>query len=189
MRIARSSVPAIQAAFGAAPGHSAYGRTRGTAVDREQHTRRAIGLAEDLVFVHDQLAAVGIPGAIAEHGIDPDGAPVLPHVDAPGASHGRDRGLVELVPTERVGRVGQRAGVRGVLVVDDGAVAAKGARAGSESRADVRHLLMDRRLGQPFTHFGEVVEPANEDETGDQRGPGQVVEQQVQGAALRRLVG
>ena len=49
------------------------------------------------------------------------------------AMHGR---IVELVPAEGVGRIGQRPGMRGVLAEPDGAVAAQRARAlpGSPSR-------------------------------------------------------
>ena len=99
--------------------------------------------------------------------------------------HGR---VVQLVPAERVGRIAQRGRVRGVLVVDDRAVAGQGARAGAEAGADVTHAT-GRGLGEPFAQFGVPVHPADVDEARDERGPGQVVEQQVQWRAAGHDVG
>ena len=58
-----------------------------------------------------------------------------------------------------------------------------------EPRADVHHLAVGWRFREALAHLGEVVEPADEDEAGDERGAGQVVEQQVQRRAVRRLPG
>ena len=82
----------------------------------------------------------------------------------------------------RAGRPGRpRTGVCGVLAdATMRAVGVQRARAVPESRADVCMTLIGGAVGQAFPHFGECVGPAEEGEAGDERGPGQVVEEQVQ---------
>ena len=136
----------------------------------------------------DDLLAVGVPGAVAEHGVDPEHAVLVPYVDPAGPPHGDLGRVVQLVPTQGVGRVGQRARVRRVLADVEMEPSLSSALDPSRKPEQMSRMTRCGALAIRSRSRGRV-RPAEVDEAGDQRGPGQVVEQQVQRRAARDLVG
>ncbi len=157
--------------------------------DGLQDPRRRVGPGQELVLVHDDLATVGLPAAVAEHGVDLEHPVLDPDVDPARPAHGHVRVVAELVPADGVGRVGQWRGVGDVLADPlQGAVGVQRTRSLAETGADADHLGPGR-IRQPLAELGHVIGPAEPGETGDQGGAGQVIEEEVQRSPGLDLLG
>ena len=155
----------------------------------QEDTGGRVGLGQHLVLVHDDLAAVRLPAAVAEHGVDLEHPLLDPDVDPARPAHRHVRVAAELVPTDRVSRIGERRRVRDVLADSlERAVGVEGARTLAEAGADADHLGPGI-LRQPLLELGHVLGPAVPGEAGDERRPGEVVEQEVQGGPRLDLLG
>ena len=70
VRMVRSSVPSIHEALGAAPGALVVGQDAGFGGDGAEEATGSVRAALHVVLVHDGLLPVGVPGVVAEHGVD-----------------------------------------------------------------------------------------------------------------------
>ena len=110
-----------------------------------------------------------------------------PDVDPSRPAHGDGRVVVEFVPTQ--GSSGSLSGPDAPCsAARERAVGEERHRPGAETRADVLHAVF-RSVLHALSEGRQLVGPAEEDEAGDQRGAGHVVEQQVQWGSGPDLVG
>ena len=134
-------MPTRKAAFGAANGHSKYGKTRGSAVMESSSPVPLSAVRQYVVLVHRNLGAIWIPATVTKHGVDPERAVVRPYIDPSRSPHGHGRMLAEVVPTDRIVQIDQRRHQGHVLrMAGHGAVAQEAAGAVAEARADAPHV-------------------------------------------------